>query len=196
MLPDDPDAQARLFYMSALGLLVAGGLVSAYRDRMGQALQHAAIWGLIFVGVVLAIGFADPLKRQLFNDEPLQIDENTVALDRKRDDHFYATLQINGKNIDFVVDTGATDLVLSRQDAERAGIDMNRLRFNLPAQTANGQVMGAYVRLESVRLGPFTDYDIPATVNGGELGTSLLGMAYLSRYRGFEVNGDRMYLKR
>ena len=196
MLPDDPDAQARLFYLSALGLMIAAGVVASYRDRMGQALQHAAIWGLIFVGVVLAIGFADPLKRQLFNDEPLQIDENTVALDAKRDGHFYATLQINGQNIEFVVDTGATDLVLSQEDAERAGIDLNDLRFNRPAQTANGQVMGAFVRLESVRLGPFTDYDIPATVNGGELGTSLLGMAYLTRYRGFEVEGGRMYLKR
>lgn len=196
MLPDDPDAQARLFYLSAFGLLIASGLVSSYRHRMGQALQHAAIWGLIFVGVVLAIGFAEPLKRQLLSDEPLQIDENTVALDARRDGHFYATLQVNGQNIEFVVDTGATDLVLSKQDADRAGIDLENLRFNIPAQTANGQVMGAFVRLESIRLGPFTDYNIPATVNGGDLGTSLLGMAYLNRYRGFEVDGGRMYLKR
>ncbi len=180
----------------SLGLLIAAGVLGSYRDRMGQALQHAAIWALIFVGVVLAIGFYDPLKRQLLNDEPLQIDENTVAIDASRDGHFYAVLEINGQDVEFVVDTGATELVLSKQDADRAGIDLDGLTFNRPASTANGQVMGAYVRLNSVRLGPFTDYDIPATVNGGELRTSLLGMAYLNRYRGFEVDGNRMYLKR
>ena len=196
MLPDDPDSQARLFYLSALMLLVASGVVASYRHRMGQALQHAAIWVLIFVGVVLAIGFFDPLKRSLLQDEPVRIDENTIALDAGRGGHFYATLQINGQDIQFVVDTGATEMVLSQQDATRAGIDLDSLRFNRPAETANGTVMGAFVRLQSVQLGPFTDYDIPATVNGGELGTSLLGMAYLNRYRGFEVDGNRMYLKR
>lgn len=194
MLPDDPDAQARIFYLTVLGLMVAAGVVASYRHRMGQAMRDASIWGLIFVGVVLAIGFAEPLKRTLFNDEPMRLDQNTVAL-AKRGNHFHATLEINGRDVDFIVDTGATDLVLSREDADRVGIDLDGLSFDRPAQTANGVVMGAYVRLDQIRFGPYTDSSFPARVNGGDLGTSLLGMEYLKQYR-LQVDGDRMYLQR
>ncbi len=56
MLPDDPDAQARLFYLALLGMVIASGVFYNYRDRLGTALQHAAIWVLIFLGgVVIAV---------------------------------------------------------------------------------------------------------------------------------------------
>ena len=64
------------------------------------------------------------------------------------------------------------------------------------SQTANGEVAGAPVRLDRVRLGPFLDDGVRAVVNGGELNQSLLGMSYLNRYGGFQVEGEAMYLSR
>ena len=196
MLPDDPDSQARMFYLVILGAALIVGIFARYRNRMGQAMQHLAIWALIFVGVVLAIGFAEPLRQQLFNDEPAVVDENTVQLRRARDGHFYATLEVNGKPVQFLIDTGATNMVLTRSDAEAAGIDTEALNYWIRTQTANGESRSAPVRLSRVELGPYVDYDVQATVAGGDLGKSLLGMAYLERFSAFRREGDRFYITR
>ena len=196
MLPDDPSSQARLFYLLALGMLLAFWMAYRYRKRFGQAAQHAAIWVLIFIGVVLAFGFSEPLKQSLFPESAQPVDDNTVALERARDGHFYATLEVNGRDIRFMIDTGASSIVLARGDAQRAGIDTNNLSFHIPTQTANGLVFSAPVRIRSMRLAGFTDFDVLATVNTGPLDLSLLGMDYLNRFSSFRVQDDRFYLTR
>jgi aspartyl protease family protein len=196
MLPDHPHDQAQLFYLVLLGMAIAVGLFSSYRKRLGQAAQHAAIWGLIFIAVVLAVGFKDSIRHMLLGDVAQQIDDHTVALRRSNDGHFYATLGVNGENVRFLVDTGATNLVLTREDAETAGIDTDGLSFVVPSLTANGRVMSAPVRLNSITLAGFTDLDVRATVNGGDLHKSLLGMSYLELYRTWRVEGDTMFLSR
>lgn len=196
MLPDSPDAQARLFYLLALGMLLAFWAAYRYRHRLGKAMQHAAIWLLIFVGLVLAVGFAEPLRHSLFHDEALSIDDRTIMLERARDGHFLATVEVNGQDVLFMIDTGATSVVLAQHDAERVGLDTRRLSFHVPVQTANGVVMSAPVRLQSMRIGGFIDRDVPATVNGGALTLSLLGMDYLNRFSGIRVERNRLYLTR
>ncbi|MEM1298312.1 MAG: TIGR02281 family clan AA aspartic protease [Pseudomonadota bacterium] len=192
---DNPDDTAHLFYLLLLGMFIAVYLFSHYRGRMGQAMQHAAIWGLIFVGAILAVGFSGDLQRMLTN-APQQIDGETVALTREGDGHFHALMEVNGHDVRFIVDTGATNLVLSQRDAKAAGIDVGALAFTIPTYTANGRIMSAPVRLDEVRLAEFTDRDVRATVNGGDLDVSLLGMSYLERFSGWRVEGDRMYLTR
>ena len=196
MLPDDPDAQARLFYLALLGMALAGGVFYNYRDRLGTAAQHAAIWVLIFLGVTIAYGFKDQLASQLYPGTAQPVDERTIALRRADDGHFYARVRVNGADIRFMVDTGATNLVLSQQDARRIGLAMDNLNYVLPVSTANGTVYGAGVVLERVKLGGFVDTDVRAMVNGGRMSVSLLGMSYLDRFRRFSVEGDRLLLSR
>lgn len=196
MLPDDPDSQARLFYMMLLGAVVLVWVFRSYAGRLGQAVQHAMIWGLIFVGVIIAIGFKDVLISQLFDDEPQMLSGDTLVLKRDRSGHFVANVEVNGQDIQFLVDTGASDLVLSQADAKVAGIDPDGLNYFMIAKTANGEVRSAPVRLDTVAMAKFIDTNVPARVNGGELDISLLGMSYLDRFRSFRVVGDRMYLSR
>lgn len=106
------------------------------------------------------------------------------------------TAEINGVDINFLVDTGASDLVLSRADAQRVGIDVDALPFLGSANTANGTVPIAYTRLNQVRLGPHLDRDVSASVNGGEMKKSLLGMSYLGKYDRIVNLGDRLVLNR
>ena len=196
MLPDDPHDQARLFYLALLGLAIAAGLVHRYRGRLGTALQHLAIWGLIILGLVLAYGFKDQLASQLFPDRAQPAGAGAVALRRADDGHFYARLAIEGTELRFLVDTGATSVVLSRTDAARIGLDVDALDYIVPASTANGTVMGAPVTLGRVALGGIVDRDVRALVNGGRMRTSLLGMSYLGRFRRLRVEGDRLVLER
>ena len=192
----DPGAQARLFYLLILGLAFAAAVFAHYRGRMGAALQHGAIWALIFTGLIIAYGFSDVLERELMPKAAMQVADDRVTLRRAGDGHFHATLFVNGAPVEALVDTGATALVLSRADARRAGLEVDALVYSQPAMSANGVVYAAPVTLDRVRLGPFSDRNVPATVSGGDLGFSLLGMTYLDRFSRFSVEGDRMTIER
>jgi aspartyl protease family protein len=195
MLPDDPDTRARLFYLVALLVVVLGFFLYERRERLGRNLRDLAIWGLIFAMVVIAYGFRDTLRSQLFPAAMVQTGD-AIELRRASDGHFHAELEVNGRPLRFMVDTGASDIVLSRRDAERVGIDPSGLSFLGVAQTANGTVATAPVRLGLVRFGGFTDTDVRASVSGGTLDVSLLGMAYLDRFASIEITGDTMRLRR
>lgn len=192
----DTGDQARLFYLLILGLAIMAGVFARYRGRMQQGLQHAAIWVLIFLGLMIAYGFRDTLRDAALSPGMTVVDGQSVVLRRGEDGHFHAGLTIEGVRVTFLVDTGATQMVLSRADAQRVGLDPSRLIYSVPTTTANGRVVSAPVTLAEVSLGPFTDRDVPALVNGGELSVSLLGMRYLDRFARVSVEGDRMLLER
>ncbi len=196
MLPENPDDQARLFYLLLLGVVLAGSLFYGQRRRLGRAARDLALWALIFVMVIIAYGFRDTLRGGLFPSMMTQTEEGAIALRRGSDGHFHATLEVNGAPIRFMIDTGASGVVLSRRDAERAGLDVGRLQFRGRAQTANGMVAIAPVRLDDLRLGPIVDRDVPASVGAGDFDTSLLGMSYLDRFARLEIEGDQMILRR
>ncbi len=188
----DTDALMRLLY---LGLLLAGlGFFAFGGRRMGLGhLRDLAIWVLIIAMVVIAYASWGTLQSALMPWRAVQSGE-TLELRRGGDGHFHAQLAVDGRPVRFLIDTGASDLVLSRRDAAAVGIDVEALNFSGRALTANGEVRTAAVRLDSVRLGDVVLDDVPARVNGGELDVSLLGMAYLGRFARIEIIGDRMIL--
>lgn len=189
------DERAYFFYLLILLLFIGGGFLFGYRQKLSTTLQQAAIWVLIFVGVVIAYGFSDTLKQQIMPSRATQSAQG-FEVQRARDGHFYLTLQVNGKNIPFVVDTGATDIVLTQDDAEKIGIDPDTLTYIGRAKTANGVVKTASAVLNRIALGDMVDYDVRASVNGGKMDGSLLGMAYLNRFSEISMRGDRLILKR
>lgn len=190
----DSDSIARLFYLVLLLVAVGGWVLVEYRKRMGEALRTAAAWGLIFIGVMAGYGLWNDLRSDIAPQQMIS-DAGAIEVPRAEDGHYYLTLQVNGTPVQFLADTGATNMVLSGRDARRVGIDPESLMYLGTAQTANGTVRTARVELPSVILGPYTDTDFPAWVNQGEMSDSLLGMDYLSLYR-VEIAGDRMILRR
>lgn len=109
--------------------------------------------------------------------------------------HFVVEAVVNGTPIEFMVDTGATDVMLSPNDAQRLGFRSEELRFTKRYQTANGVVAAAPVRLRELRLGQFSAYDVDASVNASPLPLSLLGDSFLRRLRGYEVDDGRLILR-
>ena len=102
---------------------------------------------------------------------------------------------INGEDMDLLVDTGASSLVLSGADAARLGIDTHRLAFTEQYQTANGIVLGAPVTLREFRVNSFSLHDVRATVMASPMPVSLLGMSVLSRFAEHEMRGDKLILR-
>ncbi len=196
MLPDNPDDQARLFYLAILGLFIAWSLLWGQGHRIGRTLRDMAVWALIFAMVVIGYGFRDTLRAGLFPSATISLASDVVELRRGADGHFHADMEVNGAKVRFMVDTGASDVVLSMRDARAAGIDPARLDFTGRAQTANGLVPIARVTLGDVALGDIRDVNVRASVGAGDLDVSLLGMSYLDRYGSIRIEGDSMILAR
>lgn len=185
-----------LVYLSVLGVAVVLWFVSDIRQSLGKTVQQALAWGLIFLGVIAAVGMWEDIRSAALPTQAVFADQGRIEIPISADGHYYLTAQVNGAEIDFVVDTGATDLVLSQEDASRAGLNADTMRFLGRAMTANGEVRTAVVRLDEVQIGDYTDQDISARVTQGEMDISLLGMSYLNRYEQITITKGKLVLTR
>lgn len=120
----------------------------------------------------------------------------TIVLDSGRDAHFEATARIDGRSIDFIVDTGATLVILRESDASRIGVRPSRADYTATVSTANGKTKAAPATLDRVEVGGITVYDVRALVLPDDaLWRNLLGMSFLSKLKRYEVANGRMLLE-
>jgi aspartyl protease family protein len=118
----------------------------------------------------------------------------TVTLDRSFDGHFYADATVNGATVHFLIDTGASGIALSTDDARRAGLAFNPSQAEVIGSGASGAVMGQWVELGRVELGLKSVSNTPAVIlEGGD--RSLLGQSFLSKFGSVEIHGDSMVLR-
>jgi len=184
-----------LIYLTILGAAILGWFVAENREGLGKFARMLIAWGLIFVAFIGAYGLWEDIEDDLLPRQAVIEDGAAISIPRGFDGHFRLTLQVNGTPVEFLVDTGATDIVLTLEDAARVGLEPETLAFIGRARTANGEVRTAFTDLDSIALGPFTHKNIPASVNEGEMPGSLLGMRYLSLFDRIEISGDQMTLK-
>ncbi len=118
-----------------------------------------------------------------------------IILDRRPDGHFWIPLAVDGQTIWFLVDTGASDMVLTPKDAAMLGFNFRDEEYTLTYNTANGEVRAAPVELQFVAYESLEVWNVFATVNEADMPVSLLGQSFLQRLSGFEVQGDRMILR-
>jgi aspartyl protease family protein len=190
----DGDTTARLIYLGLLLLAVSGAVVAGFRQAPGRTAQQALIWGFLFLGLVAVHGLWPDIKTAV-NPRAARLTGGGLELTAAADGHYYVEAEVNGTAVAFLIDTGASSVVLTRADAARVGLDPGTLSFTDEATTANGTVATAPVRLERLTLGPYADANLRAYVNGGDLDMSLLGMDYLGRFD-ITFSGDRMRLDR
>ncbi|EIE50645.1 aspartyl protease [Salipiger aestuarii] len=187
---------ARLAYLSLLASALIALMVFRNRTRTALKLQYAGAWALIILGAIAAVGLWKDIRATVLPQQAVFADQGRIELPRAPDGHYYVSVDVNGVPTRFVVDTGASGMVLTRRDAERAGIDVTDLLYRGEAHTANGPVRTAPVTLDAVALGPFSDRNLRAYVNQGDMTTSLLGMSYLQRFDRLEIARGRMVLER
>ena len=192
----DGNDLGRLTYLILLGAVIVFWFVVQNRQSLGKTMQQALVWGLLFLGVIAAFGLWSDIRQTVRPTQSVITSEGRIELPRAPDGHYYMTVQVNGADIRFLVDTGASDIYLSRQDAQRAGLDPANLAFIGSAMTANGPVRTAPVRLDSIRLGGIEDRGLRAFVNEGEMRESLLGMTYLQRFASVEIRQGALILTR
>ncbi|GAA6192231.1 TIGR02281 family clan AA aspartic protease [Phaeobacter sp. NW0010-22] len=192
----DGENTARLVYLSLLAAALVFWFIAQNRASLGKTMQHALAWVFIFVGVIAVIGLWEDIRTTVSPAARMTASENAITVPRGRDGHYYLQLKVNGTPVDFLVDTGASQIVLSHADAEKIGIDLKELNYFGRALTANGEVRTAPAVIEEIVLGPFRDQGISAWVNEGEMDRSLLGMEYLQRFSSFAITDGNLILSR
>ena len=185
----------RLTYLVLLGVAVGGYFIASGRANWSKMVQQAAIWALIFVGIIAGYGLWSDIQRDLAPRQQV-LASGQIEIPRMFDGHFYLTARLNGEPVEFVVDTGATDVVLTKADAARIGLDLDALIYSGTASTANGMVRTANARVEEIRVGEILDRNLRVLVNEGMMEQSLLGMTYLRRFSKIEIADDMLVLTR
>ncbi|MDT0683589.1 TIGR02281 family clan AA aspartic protease [Roseicyclus sp. F158] len=190
------DQIASFVYLGLLGTVIAGYFFLSHRGRMGQGLRQLGLWALIFIGVIAGYGLWGDIQGTVLPRQAVMAEDGRIEIPLGPDGHYHLLAEVNGEPIRFVVDTGASDIVLGGEDAARAGVETDDLGFSGVAQTANGRVRTARVWLDSFSIGGLVDEDVPAVVTDGEMPGSLLGMRYLNTFGSVEFGGGEMVLTR
>ena len=187
-------SQSRVLYLSLILLFAA---FSLRKIPFTQTVAYSLFWILLIGLLVAGYSYKEEIKNSrfvavLFHNQPTISASGGFSIMAGEDGHYRIEGKVNGTSVNFLVDTGASDVVLSQNDAKRAGIDTSSLTYNKPYSTANGMGFGASIRLKGITIGDFFLYDFPASVNGGGLEESLLGMRALEKIGKIKIENGKM----
>ena len=199
------DDFASLIYLAVIGAVIAAGVVGSHR-HIGEMIRNLFLWAVVILGLVAGWTYRYQLEdfggEMLASLDPsrpvvLAAGQNPeISLRKSANGHFLTEAMVNGTSTRFMIDTGATTIALTWQDAIDAGIDPKQLRFTQPIMTANGTSMAAPVRLNQVAVGPIIRTDLRATVAAeGKLEQSLLGMNFISSLSSFEMRRNEVIFR-
>ncbi len=201
------DGPVRLVYFVAL-LLFVGSAVVGRGIRAHEVVRAVLGWGVILIVVVGAYayrfelaGVGGRLLGVLVPGTPISGElageaGNSVVIMRDGGGHFAVRAGVNGVTMTLLLDTGASLVTLTPEDAAKTGIDTTRLDFIMPIETANGRINAAPITLHRISIGSIVRDNIKALVAPpGALQESLLGMSFLNSLSGYAISGDRLVLK-
>ena len=173
---------------------------------MSNALKFATVTAVACVSALLAAQtlvsiahYAPALRAQMATTRPPADSPQAdapAAIAKSSDGHFWADGDVNGSQVRFLVDTGATAVALTPADARRLGYDLRGLNYGYHVVTAAGSARAAAVRLASVTVAGARLENVDALVIERGLDTSLLGMTYLGRLTSFQATRQALSLQR
>lgn len=191
-----------LIYKIAWLVFLGGAVMTLFRERFTQALSAALLWAV--VGLLLVVGYSYRFELHQISDHVLAellpgraiTRGRTVEIARAISGDFDVSAQINGARVAMVLDTGASSVVLTRDDAKAAGLPLEVLNYTVNIDTANGRARAAPVTLDRIAIGGLVERSVEALIaQPGQLKTSLLGMTFLNRLQSWQVSGDRLQLR-
>ena len=193
----------RVVYLVGLLALVSGGVMMGRRRRLRETVKQIAAWAGIAVIAIAGYSYrfeiesvGNRMLAELVPGYGVVTGDESMVFRVGDDGHFWVRAVVDGVTMDFLVDTGASDVALTRSDARRLGFDLDALAYIQPYTTANGVVYGAPVILGEVVVGPIRLTDVAASVNQAPMGgPSLLGMSFLGRLGAYEVRNGSLTLR-
>lgn len=199
------DDYASLIYMGLFATVI-GAFFFQTRQHFGNVAKQVALWIAILLALVAAYEYRFELSdfgtRVTAGLIPgsartsTTADGATLVQINRIGQQFLTDGSVNGSRQGFLVDTGASTVVLTENAAREAGIDPQSLSFTIPVSTANGVTMAASARVQTITIGAITRENVVVLVSEpGDLSVNLLGMNFLDTLSGYEVRGDRLILR-
>ncbi|WP_454849704.1 TIGR02281 family clan AA aspartic protease [Rhizobium binxianense] len=200
------DEFGRFVYLLPIALMLAAG-IWASRRGIGETLRQLLIWLVIILALATlylyrqeALGVGNRLLAGLVPGRAVVVTTSEggqeVILHKLLDGHFQADVSVDGQTISMLVDTGASMVALSHEDALRVGIDPSQLTYSMTVMTANGRARAAPVTLDQVAIGPIIRNNVAASVaEDGRLGQSLLGMSFLETLGSLQMQTDELRMR-
>ena len=197
------DSYLQITQLIAILVLVSSGLFYARRIKFGEAVRNALIWVSIVTLLLLGYTYRSELSAimyrvagELVPGFAVPSSPNEIIITASNDGHFYVNGKANGKHLRFMIDTGASEIMLSPKAATRIGINLKSLQFTQRYRTANGIGLGAPYRLKKFSIGSFELAETKVSINKSEMSQSLLGLSFLQRLKSYEFRGDKLYLRK
>jgi aspartyl protease family protein len=193
-----------MWVVRGVGMLavVSAGFLTGGPIRWREKAKHAAIWAGLVVVLLLGVAYRSDLmdvvqrvRGAIDPSQALASGDHELVVGQGEGGNFFVMGQVNGQPVRFMVDTGASDTVLSPADAHRLGLDGAGLAYDHPAETANGVGYAARAGEAVIAVGPLQVRGVPLVINQAPMSQSLLGMTFLGRLESVQVRGDKLYLR-
>jgi aspartyl protease family protein len=196
----------RILYLLPIALVLSAG-IWASRRTVSETIRNLLIWLVIILALATvylyrndAMDVGNRLLAGLIPGRAFVVTTSEggqeIILHKLLNGHFEADVTVNGQKIEMLVDTGASMVALSQEDAKRVGLIPENLTYSMTVMTANGRARAAPVELGNVSIGPISRRDVAATVaEEGKLDQSLLGMSFLETLGSMQMQTDELRLR-
>ena len=197
---NEGDQAVHVLYLVGVLILVASSLL-VRRIPIAQGLKMLAAWVLIFAAAFVIFTMKDDFVA-LWNRVVLETRGGVVQEERGQelrvrrapDGHFWVDAELNGERVRFLVDSGATTTSISRDVAERAGIEPSK-GFPAMVRTANGIVAVERGRAQTLKVGNIERRDVAVHISEAFGDMNVIGMNFLSSLSGWSVEGRTLILR-
>jgi aspartyl protease family protein len=187
-----------MFRLMAAGLVgaitatfAAQAMITYGRDHDAAALRSAQT----VINLPPQDQAAQDQAAQVASHPAPEVSGGAAQVMKAADGHYWTEASVNGHEVRFLVDTGASAVSLTQSDARRLGIEPASLDYTTRVMTASGPARAARVKLDSIAVGEAQVRDVDALVIENGLNTSLLGMSYLGRLSQFEATQTSMIFR-
>ena len=136
----------------------------------------------------------DRVLSDLFPSKAINKNHKQLVLNIAQDGHYYLNVKIKNQIVRFMIDTGASDLVIDEKIALKLGYNLQNINYNKVFQTANGQSYGASIDFDEVEVSGIKFYNVQASITNSDLVIPLLGMSFLQKFYKYEFFRDKLIL--
>ena len=203
--------QAELTSADWVSILVYGGFAASvattipglFRGRFSAGLAALGFWAVTLFAILVGYAYRTELGTVAYRvmavlvpGTAVETGPREVTVFRRPDGQFVLNVGVGATHLSFVLDTGASSVVLRAEDAVKLRIPVKRLVYDVEVSTANGRTLAAEFTLTLLAIGSIVEADVPALIaRPGALHENLLGMSFLNRLASFTVTKDRLVMQ-
>lgn len=196
------EAQSAELIWLLLAMVLVGSALLSRRWSLTGALGMALWWVAIFL---IALGIfsyrselgmvAERVKSEVTGEAQQRVVGSTLRISKSLDGHFWVDGLVNGRNMRFLIDSGASITAVSESAAIGAGLNIDQSGFPVVLTTANGVIEARRSNIAMLEIGPLRASDLPIVISPSFGTVNVLGMNFLSQLKSWRVEGDEMILE-